>query len=166
MFFRDIMKKWQLHKCCNYAFKRSLIMTNRWVSAVPKFLLIVTFSRQVPRLTLLKDCVLSSGVHLSRIQQLAFQLACLYGEATAATGNAGVQKQIQIEQPWLFLFSFLTMFLCCLNVDLLSGVVNRCVYSTSKAAVIGLTKAVAADFIEQGIRCNCICPGKCPYIIL
>ncbi|CAN2388932.1 3-hydroxybutyrate dehydrogenase [Pristimantis euphronides] len=38
-------------------------------------------------------------------------------------------------------------------------VVNRCVYSTSKAAVIGLTKSVAADFIEQGIRCNCICPG-------
>ncbi|XP_073511497.1 dehydrogenase/reductase SDR family member 6-like [Phyllobates terribilis] len=41
----------------------------------------------------------------------------------------------------------------------IKGVVNRCVYSTSKAAVIGLTKSVAADFIEQGIRCNCICPG-------
>uniref|UniRef100_A0A671S6Q8 Dehydrogenase/reductase SDR family member 6 n=1 Tax=Sinocyclocheilus anshuiensis TaxID=1608454 RepID=A0A671S6Q8_9TELE len=37
--------------------------------------------------------------------------------------------------------------------------VNRCVYSTSKAAIIGLTKSVAADFLEQGIRCNCICPG-------
>ncbi|KAG8593081.1 hypothetical protein GDO81_000717 [Engystomops pustulosus] len=42
----------------------------------------------------------------------------------------------------------------------IKGVVNRCVYSTSKAAVIGLTKSVAADFIEQGIRCNCICPGE------
>ncbi|XP_043401200.1 3-hydroxybutyrate dehydrogenase type 2 isoform X2 [Chelonia mydas] len=41
----------------------------------------------------------------------------------------------------------------------IKGVVNRCVYSTSKAAIIGLTKSVAADFIEQGIRCNCICPG-------
>lgn len=41
----------------------------------------------------------------------------------------------------------------------IKGVVNRCVYSTSKAAVIGLTKSVAADFIDQGIRCNCICPG-------
>lgn len=41
----------------------------------------------------------------------------------------------------------------------IKGVVNRCVYSTSKAAVIGLTKSVAADFLEQGIRCNCICPG-------
>ncbi|XP_062430904.1 dehydrogenase/reductase SDR family member 6 isoform X2 [Rhea pennata] len=41
----------------------------------------------------------------------------------------------------------------------IKGVVNRCVYSTSKAAVIGLTKSVAADFIEHGIRCNCVCPG-------
>ncbi|AWP05554.1 Mitochondrial sodium/hydrogen exchanger NHA2 [Scophthalmus maximus] len=41
----------------------------------------------------------------------------------------------------------------------IKGVVNRCVYSTSKAAVIGLTKSIATDFIEQGIRCNCICPG-------
>ncbi|KAG7241244.1 hypothetical protein INR49_025762, partial [Caranx melampygus] len=41
----------------------------------------------------------------------------------------------------------------------IKGVVNRCVYSTSKAAVIGLTKSIAADFIEQGIRCNCVCPG-------
>ncbi|XP_021101065.1 3-hydroxybutyrate dehydrogenase type 2 isoform X2 [Heterocephalus glaber] len=40
----------------------------------------------------------------------------------------------------------------------IKGVVNRCVYSTTKAAVIGLTKSVAADFIQQGIRCNCVCP--------
>lgn len=39
------------------------------------------------------------------------------------------------------------------------GVPNRCVYGASKAAVIGLTKAVAADFIGRGIRCNAICPG-------
>ncbi|NXS67174.1 BDH2 dehydrogenase, partial [Pandion haliaetus] len=44
-------------------------------------------------------------------------------------------------------------------------VVNRCVYSTSKAAVIGLTRSVAADFIEQGIRCNCVCPGKYSYAL-
>lgn len=39
------------------------------------------------------------------------------------------------------------------------AVPNRCAYSASKAAVIGLTKAVAADFVAKGIRCNAICPG-------
>ena len=39
------------------------------------------------------------------------------------------------------------------------GVANRFVYGASKAAVIGLTKAVAADFVSRGIRCNAICPG-------
>lgn len=37
--------------------------------------------------------------------------------------------------------------------------VNRFVYATSKAAVVGLTKSVAVDFVGRGIRCNCICPG-------
>ncbi|MBV9735612.1 MAG: SDR family oxidoreductase [Acidisphaera sp.] len=39
------------------------------------------------------------------------------------------------------------------------GAPNRFVYGTTKAAVVGLTKSVAADFVAKGIRCNCICPG-------
>ncbi len=41
----------------------------------------------------------------------------------------------------------------------LIGVPNRFAYGASKAAVIGLTKAVAADYVQQGVRCNAICPG-------
>lgn len=40
-----------------------------------------------------------------------------------------------------------------------AGVPNRFVYSTSKAAVVGLTKSVAIDFVKQGVRCNAIAPG-------
>jgi len=41
----------------------------------------------------------------------------------------------------------------------IKGAPNRFAYGMTKAAVIGLTKAVAADFVTQGIRCNAICPG-------
>jgi 2-keto-3-deoxy-L-fuconate dehydrogenase len=41
----------------------------------------------------------------------------------------------------------------------MKGVPNRFAYGVTKAAVIGLTKAVAADYVTQGIRCNAICPG-------
>ena len=39
------------------------------------------------------------------------------------------------------------------------GIPNRFVYGATKAAVVGLTKAIAADYVKQGIRCNCIGPG-------
>ena len=45
------------------------------------------------------------------------------------------------------------------GVSSIKGLPNRYAYGATKAAVIGLTKAVAADFITKGIRCNAICPG-------
>ncbi|MDM0077366.1 SDR family oxidoreductase [Variovorax sp. J2P1-59] len=41
----------------------------------------------------------------------------------------------------------------------MKGLPNRFVYGTTKAAVLGLTKSVAADFVTKGIRCNAVCPG-------
>jgi len=41
----------------------------------------------------------------------------------------------------------------------LRGLPNRLAYGTTKAAVLGFTKAVAADYVRQGIRCNAVCPG-------
>ena len=41
----------------------------------------------------------------------------------------------------------------------IKGVPNRCIYATTKAALIGLMKSIAADFVSRGVRANAICPG-------
>ena len=41
----------------------------------------------------------------------------------------------------------------------IKGAPNRCLYGSTKAAILGLTRAVAADYVGQGIRCNALCPG-------
>ena len=52
--------------------------------------------------------------------------------------------------------SIINMSSACSSVI---GAPNRFIYGTTKAAVIGMTKSVAVDFVTKGVRCNCICPG-------
>ena len=52
--------------------------------------------------------------------------------------------------------SIVNMASACSSVK---GAPNRFLYGTSKAAVVGLTKAVATEHVGQGVRCNCLCPG-------
>jgi 2-keto-3-deoxy-L-fuconate dehydrogenase len=52
--------------------------------------------------------------------------------------------------------SIVNMSSACSSVK---GAPNRFLYGTTKAAVIGLTKSIATEYVSQGIRCNCLCPG-------
>ena len=48
----------------------------------------------------------------------------------------------------------------------IKGATNRCAYGASKAAVLGLTKSIAIDYVQDRIRCNAICPGVCVTVLL
>jgi 2-keto-3-deoxy-L-fuconate dehydrogenase len=65
----------------------------------------------------------------------------------------GMVKRFEAEGRWSSIVNMASI------AGSLKGIPNRFVYGTSKAAVVGLTKAIAADFVQKGIRCNAIAPG-------
>ena len=86
----------------------------------------------------------------------------------AAEADFDFALELNVKSMWRMIRAFLPGMLAkregvILNmssvVSSIKGVPNRFIYGTTKAAVIGLTKAVAADYIGQGIRCNAICPA-------
>lgn len=86
------------------------------------------------------DWAFSFDLNVTAMMRLA--RACLPGmlERAAETGTASILNMASMASS-------------------IKGFVNRTAYGASKAAVIGLTKAIAADFVKRGIRCNALCPG-------
>ncbi len=89
-----------------------------------------------------KDKDWDFGLDLNITSMMRLSRACLPGmiERAAETGSASILNMASMASS-------------------IKGFVNRTIYGATKAAVIGLTKAIAADFVNQGIRCNALCPG-------
>ena len=90
----------------------------------------------------LTDEAWAFSMDLNVTAMMRMSRACLPGmlERAAETGTASILNMASMASS-------------------IKGFINRTAYGASKAAVIGLTKAVAADFVKQGIRCNALCPG-------
>ncbi len=111
------------------------------------------FFQNVPTLDVLFNCagVVHNGTALEatdRDLEFAFQLNV---RAQFWTIQAALPGMLAAGRG-----SIINMASVCSSMK---GLPNRFVYGTTKAAVLGLTKSVAADFVARGIRCNAVCPG-------
>jgi len=107
----------------------------------------------MPRIDVLFNC--AGVVHNGSIMQATddeWEFAfCLNVRAQFWSIQAALPKMLEAGSG-----SIINMSSVCGS---LKGLPNRFIYGTTKAAVVGLTKAIAADYVRQGIRCNCLAPG-------
>jgi 2-keto-3-deoxy-L-fuconate dehydrogenase len=80
----------------------------------------------------------------------------LNARAMYVSAKAAIPKMVDNFEKTGTLASIINIASICSSIK---GLPNRFVYGSSKAAVIGLTKQIAADFVTKGIRCNAVCPG-------
>jgi 2-dehydro-3-deoxy-L-fuconate 4-dehydrogenase len=113
---------------------------------------------ELPPLQALFNC--AGYVHAGTILEctddqwnLAFNLNV---RAMYVSAKAAIPKMVAHHEKTGTLASIINIASICSSIK---GLPNRFVYGTSKAAVIGLTKSIAADFVTKGIRCNAVCPG-------
>jgi 2-keto-3-deoxy-L-fuconate dehydrogenase len=113
---------------------------------------------ELPPLQVLFNCagIVHNGTILDSTDDqwdLAFRLNV---RAMYVSAKAAIPKMVENFEKTGTLASIVNIASICSSIK---GLPNRFVYGSSKAAVIGLTKQIAADFVTKGIRCNAVCPG-------